>query len=107
MKNLIAICLLVVSMEALVQAAKVMEHRQATIVQTEQKDCIMMKDGKMVEIKNGKITRMTSDITFDNGRQVTTMGEVMERNGATSQMKEGDALDMNGKWLTNINDNKK
>jgi len=90
-------------MEALVQASQVMQEKKVATTQTTLPDCIMMKDGKMVEIKNGKIQRMTADITFDNGRQISTMGEVMETNGTLTQMKEGDAINMNGKWMENVN----
>lgn len=61
------------------------------------KDHVMMHDGKMQMVKNGKTIPMEEDMTMSNGTTVMTDGMCKMKNGKTMQMKEGDMMDMNGK----------
>ena len=61
------------------------------------KDCCMMKDGKMMYMKNGKTMVMEKDMVMKNGTTCMTNGECVMKNGEKMMMKEGDCMDMNGK----------
>ena len=54
------------------------------------KDCVMMKDGKMMVMKDGKTMAMDKDMTMSNGTQVMTDGTVMKADGSKMMMKNGD-----------------
>ena len=61
------------------------------------KDCVMMKDGKMMVEKGGKTMPMDNDVTMSNGTVVTPDGSVKMKNGTTKMLKDGDCVYMNGK----------
>ena len=61
------------------------------------KDCCMMKDGKMMYHKNGKMMPMEKDMTMKNGTKCMTNGECITKDGKKMTMKEGECMDMNGK----------
>ncbi|MHA4806914.1 DUF6799 domain-containing protein [Flavitalea flava] len=61
------------------------------------KDCVMMKDGKMMEMKAGKTMVMDHDMTMTNGTMVMKDGTCKMKNGKTMMLKEGDCMYMNGK----------
>jgi len=61
------------------------------------KDCIMMKDGKVVQMKDGNSTDVTSDVTLSNGTVVSADGTVKTKDGKTSKLKDGDCVYMSGK----------
>ena len=61
------------------------------------KDCCMMKDGKMMVMKNGKTMPMTKDMTMKNGTVCMVNGECVMKNGEKMMMKDGECMDMNGK----------
>ena len=61
------------------------------------KDCCMMKDGKMMQMKDGKMTPMSKDMTMKNGAKCMKNGECIMKDGTKMKMKEGDCMDMNGK----------
>jgi uncharacterized protein YdeI (BOF family) len=63
-------------------------------------NCVMMKDGTMNMIKNGKTMKMDKDKTLKNGTKVKMNGTVKMKNGKTMQMKDGDMMDMDGKMGT-------
>lgn len=62
---------------------------------------IIMKDGKMWMVENGMVSLMDSDIVLPNGTKVTSMGKITMENGEESMMKNGDAIDMEGKYMQN------
>ena len=64
---------------------------------TAHKDCIMMKDGKVVQMKDGNTTDLTGDVTLSNGTVVSADGTVKTKDGKTSKLKDGDCVWMNGK----------
>ncbi len=61
------------------------------------KDCCMMKDGKMMQMKDGKMTPMDKDMTMKNGTKCMKNGECIMKDGKRMKMKEGDCMDMNGR----------
>ena len=61
------------------------------------KDCCMMKDGKMMQVKDGKMKPMNKNMTMKNGTQCMTNGDCIMKGGKKMKMKEGDCMDMSGK----------
>ena len=61
------------------------------------KDCCMMKDGKMMVMKNGKTMPMEKDMIMKNGTTCMVSGECVMKDGSKMMMKDGDCIDMNGK----------
>ncbi len=60
------------------------------------KEYCMMKGGKMMHMKDGKMMAMSSDMTMKNGTKCMTNGECIMMNGAKMKMKEGECMDMKG-----------
>jgi len=92
MKNLI---LLIVAFTISVGAYS----QESKMDQKKMKDCCMMKDGKMMCMKGGKTMPMTMDMTMKNGTMVMKDGKVKMKDGKTMMMKNGDAVDMDGKMM--------
>ena len=61
------------------------------------KDCVMMKDGKMMMMKNGKMMDMDKDMTMSNGMVCMKDGTCKMKDGKTMKMKNGDKCYMDGK----------
>lgn len=72
-------------------------HAQDKMGGKKMKDCVMMKDGKMMVMKDGKTMMMDQDMTMKNGSMVMKDGTVKMKDGKTMMMKEGESMDMNGK----------
>ena len=70
-------------------------------------DGVMMKDGKLLMMKNGQTTQLTTDMTLDNGTVVLANGTVKAKDGSTTTLKEGDYVTMDGTSMGNMNDWKK
>lgn len=64
------------------------------------KDCVMMKDGKMMVMKGGQTMTMDKDMKMRNGTMVMTDGSVKMKHGKMMKMKDGDMMMMNGKMKT-------
>lgn len=60
-------------------------------------DCVMMKDGKMVVRKNGKITDLTDSTTVSDGTVIRVDGVVTKPDGKQIQLKDDDCVFMDGK----------
>ncbi len=63
------------------------------------KNCVMMEDGKMMQMKNGKSMIMDHDMKFSNGSMVMTNGSMKMKNGKTMMLTNGDCVMMNGKMI--------
>jgi Heavy metal binding domain len=61
------------------------------------KDCCMMKDGKMMQVKDRKMMPMEKDMVMDNGTTCMVNGECVMKDGKKMKMKEGDCMDVSGK----------
>jgi len=59
--------------------------------------CAMMKDNKMMTMKDGQMMPMDKDMTMSNGDKVMMDGRVMMKDGKEKMMKDGDMMDMDGK----------
>lgn len=63
------------------------------------KDHIMMKDGKVMMMKEGKSMPLDKEITLTNGSKVAVDGTVTMRDGTKMTMKEGDMMTMDGAMM--------
>ena len=59
-------------------------------------DGCMMMDGKMMMIKDGKMSDMTKPMTMGNGTKMMVDGTCVKKDGSKMKMKEGDHMDMSG-----------
>ena len=62
-------------------------------------DGVMMKDGKMMVMKEGKTMKMEKDMTMSDGTMVMTDGQVKMKDGKTMKMKDGQMVMMDGKVM--------
>ncbi len=76
---------------------KTMKHDQTDMSKT---DGCMMMNGKMMMIKNGKMSSMSKPMTMSNGTKMLVDGTCIKKDGAKMKMKEGDHMDMSGKIHT-------
>ncbi len=63
------------------------------------KDHIMMKDGKVMMIMQGKSMPADKELTLTNGTKVTLDGNVTMKDGTKMMMKEGDMMTMDGEMM--------
>lgn len=59
-------------------------------------DYCVMKDGKMMCMKGGKMMAMDMEMTMKNGVKVMTNGEYMDEKGNKMMLKEGEMIDSHG-----------
>ncbi len=62
----------------------------------EMKDCVHMKDGKMMMMKDGKEMAMDKEMTMKDGSKVMTDGTMMMKDGKKMSLKDGDMVMMDG-----------
>jgi hypothetical protein len=65
-------------------------------------DHVMMQNGKMMVMKQGKLMPMEKDITLKNGTKFMTDGTCITKDGNKTMIKEGEMMDMNGKMMMAI-----
>lgn len=61
------------------------------------KDCIIVKDGKVMIMRHGEKKVLDSTINLGNGAMVSPDGTVKMSDGTTKMIKEGEYVDMDGK----------
>jgi len=66
----------------------------------EMKDCVHMKGGKMMMMKDGKEMVMDNDMTMSDGSKVTTAGEHVTKDGKKMKLKDGDMVMMDGSMMS-------
>jgi hypothetical protein len=72
----------------------------ASSVVAAEKDGVMMKDGKMTRMQDGKeIGRMDRETTMSNGTKIMMNGKMIIKDGKEMQMKEGQMVMMDGKMV--------
>ena len=72
----------------------------ASPVLAAEKDGVMMKDGKMVRLQEGKdIGRMDREMTMANGTRVMMNGKMMMKDGKEMQLQEGQIMMLDGKMM--------
>lgn len=65
-----------------------------------EKDGVMMKDGKMVRMTEGKeIGRMDRETTMSNGTRVTMNGKLLMKDGKEMQLQEGQIVMLDGRMM--------
>lgn len=60
------------------------------------RDCVLMKDGKMMTMKDGKTMPMTETMTMNNGTKVMANGHVMMAGGKSMMLQNGQCVLMDG-----------
>ena len=65
-------------------------------------DCCMMKDGKMIIMKDGKKMPMTADMTMGDGTVCTTNGTCVKKDGTKMIMENDQCMMING-TMTSMN----
>jgi hypothetical protein len=72
----------------------------AAPVMAAEKDGVMMRDGKMWRLQDGKeIGRMDRETTMSNGTKVAMNGKLTMKDGKESQLQEGQAIMLDGKMI--------
>ena len=65
-----------------------------------EKDGVMMKDGKMVRLQDGKdIGRMDRETTMSNGTKIMMNGKMLMKDGKETQLQEGQTIMLDGKLV--------
>ena len=59
----------------------------------------MMQNGKMMVVKDGKLTMLEKDVTLSNGTMIMINGSYMEKGGSKMMLREGQHIDMMGKII--------
>jgi hypothetical protein len=60
-------------------------------------DMVMMRDGKMMVKRRGRITPMKEDLAIFDGTRVMMDGTVMMTDGIARTMMEGEVITMDGR----------
>ena len=60
---------------------------------------VMMHEGKMMQMQDGKMMPMTADMTMSNGTKVMANGQVMMAGGKTMMLKNGQGVSMGGQVM--------
>jgi hypothetical protein len=72
----------------------------ASPVMAAEKDGVMMRDGKMWRLQDGKeIGRMDRETTMTNGTRVMMSGKMVMKDGKEMQMQEGQTVMLDGKMM--------
>lgn len=64
---------------------------------THAKEHLMMMDGKMMHIKDGKTMELTQEMKLSNGATIAKDGTMKMKNGETQKLKDGEMIYMDGK----------
>ena len=65
-----------------------------------EKDGIMMKDGKLMMMHDGReVSRMDREMTLSNGTKIMMNGKMKMKNGKEMQLQEGQMVMMDGKMM--------
>ncbi len=60
------------------------------------KDYVIMKDSKMMVMKDGKTATLDKEMTLADGTRVMADGKVMMADGSTKILKEGESIPLSG-----------
>ncbi|HMI61165.1 MAG TPA: DUF6799 domain-containing protein [Puia sp.] len=61
------------------------------------KDCVMMKDGQVMAMKDGQKMKLEQTMTLTNGTTIAPDGTIKWPDGKTAMLKEGQSIYMDGK----------
>lgn len=62
-------------------------------------DGYMIHNGRIMMIKNGKMTSVDKDVTLPNGTTITKDGTYLIKGGTKTKFKDGEHMDMSGKMI--------
>jgi len=62
-------------------------------------DGYMMQNGKIMMVKNGKMTLLEKDVTLSNGTIIMKDGSYLKKDGTKLNFKEGEHMDMTGNMI--------
>jgi hypothetical protein len=62
-------------------------------------DMIMMKDGRVMIVRNGEMVPMEEEMTMSDGKRVSMDGKVVMPDGTSRFLMEGEAMDMDGRLV--------
>jgi hypothetical protein len=62
-------------------------------------DGVMMKDGKMMTVKDGNLTSLDSDLELASGDKVSADGNVTHKDGSTLMLREGEMINSDGSMM--------
>jgi hypothetical protein len=96
MKKLMILALAFVCTAGVVSAQDTSGHKMHKMGDHKMKDCVMMKDGKVMVMKDGQKSELTDDMTLSNGTTVMKDGTVKTSDGKTMMLKNGDWVGMDG-----------
>ncbi|HSF68690.1 MAG TPA: DUF6799 domain-containing protein [Nitrospiraceae bacterium] len=72
----------------------------ASPVLAEEKDGVIMKDGKMWRLQDGKeIGRMDRETTMTNGSKVLMNGKMVMKDGKEMQLQDGQIVMLDGRMM--------
>ena len=72
----------------------------ASAVVAAEKDGVMMKDGKMWRLQDGReVGRMDRETTLSNGTKVAMNGKMVMKDGKEMQMQDGQTIMLDGKMI--------
>ncbi len=62
-------------------------------------DGVMMSDGKMMFVKNGKMILIKRQVTLNNGTKVMADGTCVRKDGTKVMLKDNEHMDMQGNMI--------
>lgn len=68
-------------------------------------DGVVMQNGVVMKVEDGKMTILEEDMTLSNGTKITSDGTWTKSDGTEKMLEEGQHIDMSGN-LTTIDDHK-
>ena len=71
------------------------------------KNCLTLRNGKVIIMQNGKESELKQDTTFANGTKIKINGTIIKKSGTKMTMKAGECFTMEGIRMTNAGDKKK
>jgi hypothetical protein len=66
-------------------------------------DMIMMKDGKVMIMRNGDMMPMKDEMTLSDGTKIMPNGQVVTADGTARMMMEGEAINRHGGTVDTAN----
>jgi hypothetical protein len=99
--TIIALCMLTTGIATAQTTTTHSDPENAAIASEEgkcdKKNCCMMKDGKMIYMKDGKEMPLEKEMVMKNGTKCMPDGTCIDKNGKKISMKNGQCCDANGK----------
>lgn len=65
------------------------------------KNCLTLRNGKVVLMQNGKATVLKQDSVLLNGTKITTNGNIIRKDGTKTLMVTGQCFSMEGTRMSN------